>query len=286
VPQDECASENHVEGQESIDIADLEDAGAWYYVVDCATCKTVIPFKYAPEDEPILLFPTMTVRCFHCHTHHTYAPNLISHRKTAAPCAIFNADQQPSHPSDGIREGARDQQEKRAEGDAGVHVIIGREIDAISSSLPRDNIFNVAINGKRATLFFLSSCFLAAGWASRLALDFYPAALESHSSGLAMLLGIALFGPVFLGLALFIFAIGSFFVETFSLVKSGFARIDSRIASLAVHATRTVALFLSEMRQRKFPARGLPDAGRTLQSRQDSVASPSTGSKSPEESLA
>jgi hypothetical protein len=40
--------------------------------------------------------------------------------------------------------------------------------------------------------------------------------------------------------------------------ERGFARIDSRIASLAVHAASTVALFLSETWQRKFPRRELP----------------------------
>jgi hypothetical protein len=69
-PQDESSSESclhreinervqeKVEGQEKVDIADLaansEEAGTWYYVVDCATCKAIIPFKHAPEDEPIL----------------------------------------------------------------------------------------------------------------------------------------------------------------------------------------------------------------------------------------
>jgi hypothetical protein len=71
VPQDEHSAESclhceindlvqkHVEGQEKVDTADLaanlEEAGTWYYVVDCAACKAVIPFKHAPEDEPIFL---------------------------------------------------------------------------------------------------------------------------------------------------------------------------------------------------------------------------------------
>jgi hypothetical protein len=75
--------------------ANLEEAGTWYYVVDCATCKALIPFKHAPEDEPVVRFPTMRVRCFQCHTDHTYAADLISHRKAVAPPGIFNADQQP-----------------------------------------------------------------------------------------------------------------------------------------------------------------------------------------------
>jgi hypothetical protein len=271
-------TQEHVEGPEKVDItelaANLEEAGTWYYVVDCATRKAVVPFKHAPEGEPVVRFPTMRVRCFQCHTAHTYAADLISHSKAAAPRGIFNGDRQPSHASDGKGEAARDRQEDLGEGDAGVCVILDREIDPISSSLHRDNILNVTVSGKRATIFFLSSCFFAAGWAPQLALDFfYPAALELHSSGLAMLLRIVFFGPVLIGLALFIVAIGSFFVETFGFkrrsMKRGFARIDSRIASLAVHATSTVALFLSEMRQRKFPTRELPDtlAGLALQSR-------------------
>ena len=75
-------------GQEKADpvalAAFLEEAGTWYYVVDCATCKAVVPFKYAPEGEPIVCFPTMNVRCFECNTDHTYAADLISHRKAAA----------------------------------------------------------------------------------------------------------------------------------------------------------------------------------------------------------
>jgi hypothetical protein len=78
-------AQEHVEGQEKADTAELpanlEEAGTWYYVVDCATCTAIIPFKYAPEDEPILRFPTMRVRCFQCHTDHTYAADLVSHRR-------------------------------------------------------------------------------------------------------------------------------------------------------------------------------------------------------------
>ena len=84
VPQDESSSESclhceindlvqeHIEGQEKVDLvalaANLEEAATWFYVVDCATCKAVIPFKHAPEGEPIVCFPTMTVRCFQCHS--------------------------------------------------------------------------------------------------------------------------------------------------------------------------------------------------------------------------
>jgi hypothetical protein len=234
VPDDERSSESclhceindlvqeHVEGPEKFDLvalaANLEEAGTWYYVVDCATCKAVIPFKRAPEDEPILRFPAMWVRCLHCHTHHTYAPDLISHRKAAAPSGIFKGDRPSSDAGDGDREASRDREEDRGVGDSGGRVILDREIDPLSSSLRRDNIVIAAVSGKRATIFFLSSCFFAAGWVSQLALDiFYPVPLavlnELRLSGPAMLLGTAYFGTVLLGLVLFIFGMGSFFVE-------------------------------------------------------------------------
>ena len=234
VPDDETSSENclgsesndlvqeHVEGQEKFDLvalaANLEEAGTWYYVVDCATCKAVIPFKHAPEDEQILSFPTMRVRCLHCHTDHTYAPDLISHRKAAAPSEIFKGDR-PSFDAGGDdREASPDQQEDRGVGDSGGRECPDREIAPLSSSLRRDNIVIAAVSGKRATIFFLSSCFFAAGWVSQVALDiFYPVPFavlsELRSSGPAMLLGTAYFGIVFLGLILFILGMGSFFVE-------------------------------------------------------------------------
>ena len=257
--------------------ANLEEAGTWYYVVDCAICKAVVPFKHAPEDEPIVRFPTMRVRCFHCHTDHTYASDLISHRKTAAPREIFKRDRPPSHAGDGDREASRDRQEDRAVGDSGGRVILNREIDPISFSLRCYNMLIVAVSGKRATIFFLSSCFFATGWVSQLALDiFYPprrAVLnELRLSDPAIPLEIAFFGTVLFGLVLFIFGIGSFFifgigsffVEAFGfkrrLTKRGFARIGSRIANLAVHAASTVALFLIETWQRKFHTRELPGA--------------------------
>jgi hypothetical protein len=79
----------------------------------------------------------------------------------------------------------------------------------------------VAAGGKRAAVFFLSSCFFAAGWVWQLALDiFYPARLavlnELRLSDPAMLLESAFFGTALFGLVLFIFGIGSFFVEAFS----------------------------------------------------------------------
>ena len=101
---------------------------------------------------------------------------------------------------------------------------IDRNIEPISAPLRCNNILNVAVSGKRATIFFLSSCFFAAGWVSHVALDiFYPAPLavlnEVGSSGPARLLGTAFFGTVLLGLALFVFGSGSFFVEAFGFKR-------------------------------------------------------------------
>jgi len=288
VPQDERSSESclpceiddlvqvHFEGQENVDLAacaaSLEEA--WYYVVDCATCKAVVPFKHAPEGEPIVCFPTMNVRCFQCQTDHTYAADLISHRKAAAPCGISKRDPPPSHASDGDREASLDRQEDLGAGDLGGRVIIERNIDPVSASSEWKNILNVVVSGRRATIFFLSSCFFAAGWVSHVALDiFYPALLELRSSGPAMLLGIAFFGTVLLRLALFVYGSGSYFVEAFGferrLINRGFARIDSRIANFAVRAASTVVLFLTETWHRKFATRELPRAlaGLALQRR-------------------
>jgi hypothetical protein len=153
-------------------------------------------------------------------------------------------------------------------------VIVKRNIDPINASSQCSNILNVVVSGRRATIFFLASCFFAAGWVSHVALDiFYPAVLELHSSGPAMLLETAFFGPVLLGLALFVYGSGSPFVEAFGfegrLIKCGFARIDSRIANLAVRAASAVALFVTEPWNRKFPTRELPRAlaGLALQRR-------------------
>jgi hypothetical protein len=248
--------QDHVGGQEKVDTADLAaevaEAGTWYYVVDCATCKAVIPFKHAPEDEPILRFPTMMVRCFHCHTGHRYAPDLISHRKAAAPRGSL---QRASDAGDGDQEASRDRQEDRGVGTSEGPVIFEREIDCLSSSLRRADILIAAVGEKKATIFFLSSCFFAVGWVSQLALDvLYPAPLavlnELRSSGPAMLLGTTFFSMVLLGFALFLFGIGSFLVETFGfkrrLIKGEFARI--------------VRLFLAETWKRNFPTTELPGA--------------------------
>jgi hypothetical protein len=210
--------QEHAEEQENADLAasaaNFEEA--WYYVVDCATCKAVIPFKHAPENEPIVRFPAMRVRCVHCHTDHTYAADLISHRRAAAPRRILKRDQLPSQAGDGDREASRDQQEDRGVGDSRGRVILEHEIAPLSSSLRHDNTAIAAVSGKRAEIFFLSSCFFATGWVSRVALDIlYPPAVlnELRPAGPAMLLGTACFGAILLGLILFIFGTGSFFVE-------------------------------------------------------------------------
>jgi hypothetical protein len=119
VPQDEGSSQSclngeinelaqkHVEAQERVEIADPaanpDEAGTWYYVVDCATCNAVIPFKHAPEGEPILRFPTMGVRYFRCRTVHTYVADLVSHRKAVAPRESFKRDE-PADARDGADE--------------------------------------------------------------------------------------------------------------------------------------------------------------------------------------
>jgi hypothetical protein len=270
IPQDESSSEScphceinelvreHIEGQEKVGIADLaanlEEAGTWYYVVDCATCKAVIPFKHAPEGEPILSFPTMRVRCFQCHTNHTYAADLVSHRKAAAPRGIFKRDRgqllseplshrphqpviPPSQTCDGDQEASRDRQEDRGE-DSGGRATLECEIAPVSSSLSRDDVVIAAVSGKRATIFFLSSCFFTAGWVSQLALYiFYN---ESRSSGPAMLLGTAYLGTVLLGLVLFMFGAGSFFVDR-NIDKFVLKPFRSRLTALR----RTAQTFLN-----------------------------------------
>jgi hypothetical protein len=213
--------QEQVEGQEKADTAELpanlEEAGTWYYVVDCARCAAVIPFKYAPEDEPILRFPAMRVRCFDCGTHHTYAPDLVSHRKTAAPRKSSKSDQAPCA-SDSDRETSPERQEDCGVEGSRVHGVLECEIDPISSSLQRDNIVIATASGQTATLLFLSSCFFAVGWVGRIALDILypvqPAVLnELRSSGPAMLMNIAYFGAILFGLALYVFGTGNFIVE-------------------------------------------------------------------------
>jgi hypothetical protein len=176
----------HYEGQEEADTADLVpksgEAGSWYYVVDCATCKAVIPFKHAPEGEPILRFPTMGVRCFQCRTVHTYAADLVSHRKAVAPSKISGRD---------LLSVARDadeaspyQQKDPDVGVSGGREIVECKINFDNSPLLRDNIAVDADSGKRAAIFFLSSCFFATGWVFQLLLNaIYPVAVAVQSGG-------------------------------------------------------------------------------------------------------
>jgi hypothetical protein len=241
-----------VAGQERADpvalAENLEEAGTWYYAVDCATCKAVVPFKYAPEGEPIVRFPTMNVRCFQCHTDHTYAADLISHRKAAAPRGVFKTDRPSSGAGDGDREASQDRQEDRSVGDSEGREIVEREITPLGSPLRRNNIAIAALSGKKAAIFFLSSCFFTAGWVSQLAVDIFypvpPAILNGlRSSGPAMLLGTAYFGTVLLGLVFLIFGVGSFFVETCGFkrkVDEFVLRIcSSRLAAGTIAALRT-----------------------------------------------
>ena len=201
--------QERVERQGKVDIVELQDGGTWYYVVDCATCNALIPFKYAPEDEPVLCFPTMTVRCFHCHAAHTYAPGLISHRKAVPPREILQRDRLSSAGDDGDQEASGDRQEDRAvEGSEG-GVIVEREI-CFSSSSRRVDILIAAVSGKIATIFFWSSCFFAIGWVLQLSLHIFHAA---RSSGPAVLLTIGYFGSIMFGLLLFTFGIVSLFAE-------------------------------------------------------------------------
>jgi hypothetical protein len=189
VPQGEGASDGclqcdiddllneRLDGQGRVDLVasvpDLEESGTWYYVVDCATCKTAVPFKHAPEGEPLVCFPTMGVRCFRCHAVHTYVADLISRRESAAPRRICTGDRPPSDAGGGGGEASGGGQEDRRVEDSGERVIPDREVDPVSSSLQCDNSLIGAASGKGATIFFLSSSFFAAGWTLHLALDFF-----------------------------------------------------------------------------------------------------------------
>ena len=289
MPQDERSSENclhceindvlqeRVAEQEKVNVsaftAHLEEESTWYYVIDCSRCKAVVPFKHAPEGEPIVRFPAMNVRCLHCRTDHTYAADLISRRKASSPAVIFDGDRPSSDEGDGVdREASRDRKDDRGEGDSALRVILDGEIVPISSSLRRNKILNVAVSGKTAAIFILSSCFFAAGWVLQLALDIlYPGPLavlnELRLSGHAGLLGSAFFLAVLPGLAFFLFGIGSLLVESFAFkarLKDVAFRFDSYIVSLARHATSTVALFLTETWQRKFSTQEPPGASGAL----------------------
>jgi hypothetical protein len=195
--------------QGKVDIVEFQDVGTWYYVVDCVTCNALIPFKYSPEDEPVLCFPTMTVRCFHCHAAHTYAPGLISHRKAVPPREILQRDRQSSGGDDGDQKASGDRHEDRAVGGSEGGVIVEREI-CLSSSSRRANILIAAVSGKRATIFFWSSCFFAVGWVLQLAQHIFYSA---RSPGPAVPLTTGYFGSIMFGLLLFTFGIVSLSVE-------------------------------------------------------------------------
>ena len=86
--------------------------------------------------------------------------------------------------------------------------------------MQRDNDVIAAVSGKRATIFFLSSCFLATAWILRLALNIsYPIPLavfaEARSHGPAVLLHSAYFGAILCGLVFLIFGAGTFLVDTY-----------------------------------------------------------------------
>jgi hypothetical protein len=157
----------HNEASEKLTVADLnsesEEVGTWYYVVDCAKCKALIPFKHAPEGEPGLRFPKMNVRCFQCCTAHKYSADLVSRRKAGAPSKISGRDRLPDA-RDSADEESPYQQEDRNVGDAGGHEIVECKINPDSSPLRRNDIAAEAVSGKRVAIFFLSSCFFATGW--------------------------------------------------------------------------------------------------------------------------
>jgi hypothetical protein len=82
----------------------------------------------------------------------------------------------------------------------------------------------VSTKGSRSirTIFFLSSCFFATGWISQLALDiFYPIPLSVlnafRPSSSALVLGVAFFGTVSVGLMLFIFGVVRLLIHARSL---------------------------------------------------------------------
>jgi hypothetical protein len=222
----------NTKGQEEANTADLllssERAGSWYYVVDCAICQAAIPFKHSPEGEPILRFPAMGVRCFQCGTFRTYAADLVSHRKAVAPRGIFKRDQ-PPEARDVAGQASPCRQEDRGPAASAGHEIVECKIDPDSSSLRLDNIVVAAISGKKATVFFLSSCFFAAGWVLQLASNLiYPVTLaardQSRSYGPAVLLGSAYSFSLLFGFALFIFGAGSVLVYTYGVKRDLFRK--------------------------------------------------------------
>ena len=275
VPQDECSSDGglhcaidervvelnqvHREVVIADPVPNSEEAGSWYYVVDCATCKAVIPFKHAPEGEPILRFPTMAVRCFQCRTVHTYAADLVSHRKAVAPPEIFKGG-----PTVARCDTSQHRHEDHSVADSSGCAIVECKIEPDTFSLRRDNIAIDAVSGKKSTvIFFLSSCFFAAAWIVQLALNIlHPVSLaafnEAHSYGPAVLLESAYRGAIFSGLTLFIFGMVSFLFRAYGLKRTVLgndvlALITSNafMRSLTTQITASVA-FLARQARRTF----------------------------------
>ena len=288
VPQDECSSDGglhcaidervveHKQVHREVVILDpapnSEAAGSWYYVVDCATCKAVIPFKHAPEGEPILRFPTMGVRCFQCRTVHTYASDLVSHRNVVAPREIFTGG--PAVARDAVRDAFQSQQEHHSVADTGGCGTVECKIEPDASCSRRDDVVIEAVSGKRTMIFFSSSCFFAAACLVQLALNvFHPVPLaafdEAHSFGPTVLLDGVYFGAILCGLILFISGMRGFLVDAYSskrdvLGKDVFALITRNafmqslmtwlsskaktagVTSLARQARRALSPLLSE----------------------------------------
>jgi hypothetical protein len=236
-PSERCKVSERVlgpnEASEKLTVADLnsesEEVGTWYYVVDCAKCKALIPFKHAPEGEPVLRFPKMNVRCFQCRTAYTYSADLVSRRKAEAPGKISGRDRLPDA-RDSADETSSYQQEDRNVRDSGGRDIVECQINLDSSPLRRDDIAVEAVSAKRAAIFFLSSCFFAAGWVFQLLLNtLYPVTLAVHSGrrlyGPAVLLETIFFGTVLFGLALFLVGTSSLLVDRYGR-KRDFLRKD------------------------------------------------------------
>jgi hypothetical protein len=222
------------ERQEKVGVGDLvpnsEESGTWYYVVDCATCKAAIPFKHAPEGEPILRFPTMRVRCFQCRAVHAYVTDLVSHRKAVAPREISKRDQ-PDDAHDKAREASRHRQEDCSDGEVVGREVVECKIEPDTPSLLQwANGVIAAVSGKRGTIFFLASCLFVIGLSFQLALNiFYPVRHaifnDAHSYGPVVLLDGAYLGAILCGLALFIFGTGSFLVDACGLKRNVFRKV-------------------------------------------------------------
>jgi hypothetical protein len=219
--------------QGKVEVGDLvpnsEEGGTWYYVVDCAACKATIPFKHAPEGEPILRFPTMRVRCFQCRAVLAYAADLVSHRKAVAPRGIPKRDQ-PDDAHDKAQEASWHRQEDRSDGYTVGRGVVECKIEpAPSSLLQRANGMIAAVSGKGGTIFFLASSLFAIGLNCQLALNiFYPVpnavVNQAHSYSLARLLDSGYFGAILCGLAFFIFGIGCFIADSYGFQRNVFRK--------------------------------------------------------------